>query len=376
MARSLAVLAVLAAAVAVSSAAGDRARKYEQLSSTCKNAKAVSGKLPVGSLAECEAKCDAQAAAAPGTGQASCIAVDTDGKANCFLKSECGGAPGHCEGSECGYRVVGVGPSPAPGPPAPPAPPVPPAPPGVTLRQAADKHGIFIGAATNVAGVTSTTEPQYKAVEQAQFSLTTAENACKVGPIHPERNKYSWEGCDTIFAQAKAANQSVRGHNLCWHNENPTWLTSGNFSSSELSQILVQHIDTVVKHYGTRAYCWDVVNEALDANGLKTSSPWYPALPSYIDIAFHAARKAGGPDVKLFYNDYSAEGMNAKSEQVQNMICYERNTTILRHLPLKTDHLPSQAPDNFQENSNNSKQHRVFGRFTSWSRGCRRARFL
>ena len=39
-------------------------------------------------------------------------------------------------------------------------------------------QGIYIGAATNTAGLANENEPQYKAVEQAQFSLTTAENAC------------------------------------------------------------------------------------------------------------------------------------------------------------------------------------------------------
>ena len=44
----------------------------------------------------------------------------------------------------------------------------------MTLRQAASKRGIFFGAATNVAGVQGQSEPQYRPVEQAQFSLTTA----------------------------------------------------------------------------------------------------------------------------------------------------------------------------------------------------------
>lgn len=104
----------------------------------------------------------------------------------------------------------------------------------------------------------------------------------------------------------------MRGHNLCWHTENPDWLINGHFNSTELIQILEDHITTVVSHYGTKAACWDVVNEALDNNGLKPSAPWYPAVPNYIDVAFRAARKAGGPNVKLFYNDYSAEAMNPK----------------------------------------------------------------
>ena len=44
----------------------------------------------------------------------------------------------------------------------------------------------------------------------------TAENSCKVGPIHPHPDKYDFSGCDIVFDEAKSANQSVRGHNLCW----------------------------------------------------------------------------------------------------------------------------------------------------------------
>ena len=278
---------------------------YVELSTSCRDAIAISPLINVSSVSECENECDKQAAAAPGKGTAACVGCDTNGQ-YCYLKSHCGGTPGHCpEGKGCGYRNVNVHPPPPPSP----SPPVPPSPPGVTLRQAAERHNIFIGAATNVHGVTGGVNPLYKPTEQAQFSLTTAENACKVGPIHPKHSDppapsdYNWDGCDTIFKQAEAANQTVRGHNLCWHNENPSWLTSGKWTPAQLTSILQEHITTVVSRYGPRAYCWDVVNEALDDHGLKPSPPWYPAVPDYIDTAFHAAFKAAGNKTKLFYND-------------------------------------------------------------------------
>lgn len=230
---------------------------YVELTQPCKNSNPITGKLSVSSVAECESKCDSQAAAAPGTGQPACIGVDTDGGA-CYLKSSCDGNSGACRHEMCGYRRAGA---PGPSPPSPPTPPVPPAPPGMTLRKAAAKAGIFIGAATNVAGVQNQSEAQYRPLEQSQFSLTTAENACKFGPIHPERDRYNWEGCDAIFSAAAAADQKVRGHNLCWHTENPEWLLRGGFNASELRQILRDHIHTVVTRYGTRALAWDVVNE-------------------------------------------------------------------------------------------------------------------
>lgn len=61
---------------------------YEQLTGPCSDPVAIGGKHVVSSVDECEQECDKQAAAAPGTGQASCRGVDTDGKA-CFLKSQC-----------------------------------------------------------------------------------------------------------------------------------------------------------------------------------------------------------------------------------------------------------------------------------------------
>ena len=245
--RMIAVLTTCALSSAIS------ARTYSQLTAPCKNAVAISGNLPCTSVADCEAQCDAQAAAAPGTGATPCVAVDTNGKSACYMKSHCDGTPGTCSG-QCGYIVAQ-----APTAPPTPAPPIPPAPAGMTLRDAADRHGVFIGAATNVEGLTSTTDLLYKAVEQTHFSLTTAENACKVGPIHPAPgpNGYSWAGCDTIFAEAEKANQTVRGHNLCWHNENPTWLNA-TLTKDELVAALESHITAVIGHYGERAYAWDV----------------------------------------------------------------------------------------------------------------------
>ena len=118
---------------------------------------AISGNVgPVANVAACEIKCTVQSAAAPGTGQAPCVGVDTDGASFCYMKSHCEGTVGSCGGTDCGYRQAGVPPGPTP---TPPSPPVPPSPPGVTLRQAAAKTGVFIGAATNVEGLMSATEP-------------------------------------------------------------------------------------------------------------------------------------------------------------------------------------------------------------------------
>ena len=135
-----------------------------------------------------------------------------------------------------------------------------------TLRDAAMKHGLLIGAATNVGCLRNTSEPMYISIAHSQFSITTAENSCKVGPIHPYPTTYDFSGCDAIFDSAASAEQRVRGHNLCWHQQNPAWLNS-TLSPDELVSALDSHILTVVGRYGDRAYAWDVVNEAVSDGG-------------------------------------------------------------------------------------------------------------
>ena len=87
----------------------------------------------------------------------------------------------------------------------------------------------------------------------------------------------------------------------------------------------------------------DVVNEAIEdggaparngSAGLKPSFPWYPAVPDYVDIAFNAAKTAAGPSgkVKLFYNDYSAEG-----GWVQSTLC----VTVMKAVTTITQLSPS-----------------------------------
>lgn len=109
---AMATMRVLAAALcALLNASSATARKYEALSTACQDAVAISGDLGANSVAACEAKCDAQAAGAAGSG--ACRAVDTDGKKTCYLKSVCHGSPGLCDAASCGFRAVAGPPPPA-----------------------------------------------------------------------------------------------------------------------------------------------------------------------------------------------------------------------------------------------------------------------
>jgi len=190
-----------------------------------------------------------------------------------------------------------------------------------SLRSAAQHTGVYVGAIRNYQA--STSDATYNRVVDNEYDLITAENECKWGSIRPTQNAFNFKQCDYISDAASNASAVFRGHNLCWGENNPGWLTGGNFNKDQLQSILQAHIDTVVKHYKGKTICWDVVNEAI-ADNPNPSDPlkhnvWYPTLTNYIDVAFQAARNADST-VKLFYNDYGAEGLGGKSDAVYNLV--------------------------------------------------------
>lgn len=146
-----------------------------------------------------------------------------------------------------------------------------------------------------------------------QFNSLTAENAMKMGPIHPRENEYFWKDADEIAAFAKSHGMKLRGHNLCWHAQAPNWMfknEKGDTVSKEvLLQRLKEHITTVVNHYKDYVYGWDVVNEAIDDNNTRylRNSAWYRICgEEFIARAFEYAH-AADPKAVLFYNDYNTE---------------------------------------------------------------------
>merc|ERR1711916_71760 len=70
----------------------------------------------------------------------------------------------------------------------------------------------------------------------------------------------------------------------------------------------------------------DVVNEAIadDSDNsstlFKAADPWYPAVEDYVYKAFAEAHAAAPSSIKLFYNDYGAEGTGAKASRVIQLV--------------------------------------------------------
>ena len=190
-----------------------------------------------------------------------------------------------------------------------------------TLREAANQRGVKIGAAIAPAHLGET---EYAATAAREFNQVEPENAMKFGPIQPGPQTFNWAPADVVVAFAQQHGMAVRGHNLVWHRQNPGWITSGHFTADQLHSILQDHITKVVIHYHGQIYAWDVVNEAFNADGTLRSTIWAdsPGIgmsgTAYIEQAFRWAH-AADPKALLFYNDYDAEVMNAKSDSIYRM---------------------------------------------------------
>ena len=188
------------------------------------------------------------------------------------------------------------------------------------LRVSADQRRFFIGAAVAMSPFRN--ESIYQETLRREFNIIVAENAFKWTGVHPSRTTFNFTDTDALVDFAQANNMKIRGHTLVWHNQVPSWLTSGNFTRDEVIAVLREHILTLVGRYRGRVWAWDVVNEAIDDSngGLRTNSFWYQRIgPEYIKLAFEFARQAD-PDAKLYYHDYSIEGLNTKSNGVLNLV--------------------------------------------------------
>lgn len=157
------------------------------------------------------------------------------------------------------------------------------------------------------------------------FGSITAENAMKMGPIHPTENNYFWNDADSIVTFAKKNRLKIRGHNLCWHNQAPKWIftnPNGDTVSKEvLLNRLKDHITTVVNRYKGTIYAWDVVNEAISDSPEEyfRNSVWYRICgEEFIAKAFEYAHTAD-PDALLFYNDYN-EINPVKREKIYKLV--------------------------------------------------------
>jgi len=185
------------------------------------------------------------------------------------------------------------------------------------LRASAAQSGRLIGAALGAAHLS---DPDYAATAAAQLNYATPENEMKWDATEATRDVFTFDAADAIVAFAIANDLQVKGHTLVWHSQLPSWV-AGIQDTSDMRAAMVNHITQLALHFRGKVVAWDVVNEAMADGGqalrVNPFLQWIGA--SYIDEAFIAAH-AADPEARLYYNDYGAEGINAKSDAVYKLV--------------------------------------------------------
>ncbi len=156
-------------------------------------------------------------------------------------------------------------------------------------------------------------------------NVLVAENVMKPDAIQPSEGNYNWENSDRIVEFAKLNGMEVRFHTLVWHSQVGDWFfkdldgkpmveEEDRDKREENKELLLDrletHIRTIVSRYKDDIKSWDVVNEVIETNapdGMRASE-WYQITgTAFIERAFEVAREVGGPDIKLYINDYGTD---------------------------------------------------------------------
>jgi endo-1,4-beta-xylanase len=189
---------------------------------------------------------------------------------------------------------------------------------GCTLREAADRADVFIGAAVEPRHIEADSE--YGPVLAEQFNSLTSENVLKWQPIHPEPDRYEFGPGDALVDFAEANGMRVRGHALFWGRLSlPDYVREAS-SPEEALGLLTEHIETVAGHYAGRIAQWDVVNEPLtlggalgETGGFDDHVMYRQLGPGYIATALELAH-AADPHAELFINDFLVIQPGAKQD--------------------------------------------------------------
>ncbi len=190
------------------------------------------------------------------------------------------------------------------------------------LRVLAERRGLRLGTAVSAAPLRD--DAAYRETVAREFNLVTCENAMKFRPLRPARDRFDFADADAILAFAQEHDMAVRGHVLLWHEEEPAWFDA--LERDEALEALREHVQTVARRYRGKLIAWDVVNEAI-GDDARPRDAWYRGIlgDDCVRYLFEWAHVAD-PETKLFYNDYAADGINAKSDAIYAMV-----RDLLRH---------------------------------------------
>ncbi len=190
---------------------------------------------------------------------------------------------------------------------------------------------------------------QVKAGILKHYNTYVLGNELKSDHCNPAEGVYNFDDADKFVELGRATGSKLRGHTIVWHSQVPQWWfkadpndtasladcrANGTLASAEqLTERVTTYIKEVVGRYKDDIKIWDVCNEVLNANGIRSfnddQSVWAEIIgdqdgngyaDDYVEIAFNAAREAGGDDLVLMINDFNMEWQESKTNAMYDMV--------------------------------------------------------
>src|SRR4051812_42891855 len=90
-----------------------------------------------------------------------------------------------------------------------------------TLGASAAQSGRYFGTAVAAGKLGDAT---YTGILTREFNMITPENEMKWDATEPSQGRFTFTNGDRIVAQAQSNGSRVRGHNLLWHAQQPSWV--------------------------------------------------------------------------------------------------------------------------------------------------------
>ncbi len=184
-----------------------------------------------------------------------------------------------------------------------------------TLPQLAEAQGRYSGGEITANLLSNATASN---VAATSFDMITPGNEMKWDTTEPSRGNFNFGPGDQIVAFAQSHSMRIRGHNLVWHSQLPSWVSS--LPLNQVQAAMENHITTEATHYKGKLYAWDVVNEPFEENGTLRNSVFFQAMGAgYIADALRTAH-AADPSAKLYLNDFNIEGSGTKADAMFNLV--------------------------------------------------------
>ena len=190
-------------------------------------------------------------------------------------------------------------------------------------------------------------DPCYEATALHDFASLTTEIGTMTNTVAPEPGKFDFTEADAVADVAARNGKDFQIHSVIWDpTDHPEWGIVPEWIRAQPPEVrhatMLSLITGVLTHYRGRASTATVVNEAFDQLGNLQPSLWWQTTGDdrFIVDAFRAARLAA-PEMKLYYNDHSAETKSGKSDAIYALVEKLRAMTVpvslngvVRDLPL------------------------------------------